>query len=135
MQRLINAFFWFLGLVSIANGLWMLAAGAAWFSGVPAAVPDTGPLNLHLVHDLGVVFCIVGLGAILCAINPQNSAAAQAGVTLFYVGHALVHVVEISTGHLPSQHWWIDAPLTFLPAIILLAIALPSLWCSVVARD
>lgn len=135
MQRLITAFFWLLGLGSIANGLWMLGAGAAWFTGIPAAVPDTGPLNLHLVHDLGVVFCIVGLGSIWCALNPQNAAAVRVGVTLFYVGHALVHVVEITTGHLPLAHWWIDAPLTFLPALILLAITLPSLWCAVVTRD
>ena len=29
--------------------LWMLAAPAGWFVGIPAAVPDTGPLNPHLV--------------------------------------------------------------------------------------
>jgi hypothetical protein len=79
------------------------------------------------VHDLGVVFVIVGLGAIWCARNLARAWPVHIGVTLFYVGHALVHVVEISGGALPPAHWLIDAPLTFLPALVLIAISLPPL--------
>ena len=126
IRQAVLIFYWLLGLGSLANGLWMLLAPMSWFTGIPAGVPDTGPLNLHFVHDIGVVFAVVGLGAIWCARNLKICGPVHAGITLFYVGHALVHVLEISTGHLPAAHWWIDAPLTFLPAIILVAIGLPA---------
>ena len=44
------------------------------------------------------------------------------GLLMFFGGHALIHVVEIVAGRLPPVHWLVDAPLTFLPAILLAAI-------------
>ncbi len=125
MRTLALAFYWLLGLVSVANGIWMLADPATWFTQIPAAVTDTGPLNRHFVHDIGVVFCIVGLGALWCARDPIGAYPAHLGVTLFYAGHALVHVAEISFGLLPRTHWWIDLPLVFLPALALVVLTLP----------
>jgi hypothetical protein len=49
-------------ILNVANGLRMLAAPAGWFVGIPAAVPDTGPFNAHLVRDLGVVYAVCGVG-------------------------------------------------------------------------
>jgi hypothetical protein len=126
MNFAVRWFYRLLGAGSIANGIWMLASPFTWWVGLPAGVPDTGPINFHFVHDLGVVFCIVGLGALYCARKPD--AAVHAGITLFYAGHALVHVVEILSGHLPHAHWWIDAPLVFAPTLALLALSAPPLW-------
>lgn len=126
MRAAAIAFYWLLGLGSLANGIWMLVDPATWFTQIPAAVTDTGPLNRHFVHDIGVVFCIVGLGALWCARNPLGAYAAHLGVTLFYAGHALVHVAEISFGLLPHSHWWIDLPLVFLPALLLVLLTLPA---------
>lgn len=125
MRRTLQVFYGILGLGSLGNGLWMLASPAGWFMGVPAAVPDTGPLNTHFVHDIGVVFCVVGLGALWCARNLDRCQPVHWGITLFYAGHALVHVVEILVGWLPHTHWWIDAPLVFLPALLLMIAGLP----------
>ncbi len=126
MRALAIGFYWLLGLGSLANGLWMLGDPAGWFTQIPAAVPDTGPLNRHFVHDLGVVFCVIGVGALWCARNPVDAYAAHLGVTAFYVGHALVHVLEITAGLLPYAHWWIDLPLVFLPALVLIVLTPPS---------
>jgi hypothetical protein len=126
MRALLKSFYWIFGLGSLVNGLWMLASPAGWYVGIPAAVPDTGPLNTHFVHDIGVVFCVVGLGGIWCARNLERCLPVHWGITLFYVGHALVHVIEILTGWLPGEHWWVDAPLVFLPAVLLVVAGLPS---------
>lgn len=126
LVRFAKLFYWFLGLTSLANGLWMLADPATWFTQIPAAVPDTGPLNQHFVHDIGVVYSIAGLGSIWCARDLAGTYAVHLGVMLFYAGHALVHVAEISLGLLPHSHWWIDLPLVFLPALILMTLTLPA---------
>lgn len=122
MRTAIVLFYRLLGLGGIANGVWMLTSSYTWFTGIPAAVTDTGPLNNHFVHDLGVVFIIAGIGALWCAVQKDFRNPVHVGLTLFYVGHALIHVVEIAVGRLPPAHWLIDAPLTFLPAILLVAI-------------
>jgi hypothetical protein len=122
MRTAIVLFYRLLGFGSIANGVWMLTSSYSWFTGVPAAVPDTGPLNEHFVHDLGVVFVIAGIGALWCAVQRADRNPVHFGLLLFFGGHALIHVVEIAAGRLPPAHWLIDAPLTFLPAIALAAI-------------
>jgi hypothetical protein len=126
LRTLTTGFYWFLGLAGLANGLWMLLDPASWYVQIPAAVPDTGPLNQHFVHDVGVVYCLAGLGAIWCARDPIAAYAAHLGVMLFYVGHALVHVAEILVGMLPHTHWWIDLPLVFLPALVLAVLTVPA---------
>ncbi len=40
----------------------MLADPAGWFVGLPAAVPDSGPLNEHFVRDIGATFTMLGVG-------------------------------------------------------------------------
>lgn len=124
------AVFWYraLALVALANGLWMLADPATWFVNIPAGVPDTGPLNNHFVHDIGVVFLLIGVGAWWCAGHLAEAWPVHLGITGFFVGHAAVHVAEILFGLLPHSHWWIDAPLTFAPALMQLYLSLPGVW-------
>lgn len=121
-----------LGLVSLLNGLWMLIDPSTWYLQIPAGVPDTGPLNNHFVHDIGVVFLLTGLGGIWCfrhmLAQPTSARVIHWGMTGFLGGHALVHVAEISAGLLPADHWWIDAPLTFAPALVLLYLSVPTVW-------
>ena len=45
-----------LSLVSLVNGVWMLADPIRWYEKLPAAVPDTGPFNAHFVRDIGCAF-------------------------------------------------------------------------------
>ena len=47
---------WALAAINLANGVWMLVGPEGWYFGIPAAVPDTGPLNLHFVRDIGSVY-------------------------------------------------------------------------------
>lgn len=115
-----------LGATSIGNGLWMLFSAQNWYDNMPVAIHDTGPLNTHFVHDIGLVYLIAGLAFLWCANDLYKSLNVYIGVLLFYVGHALIHVVEILLGLLPPSHWWIDFPLVFVPAMLLIAL-LPSM--------
>ena len=53
-----------------ANALWMLADPAGWYVGLPAAVPDTGPLNTHFVRDIGSAFGVMSAALFLAAARP-----------------------------------------------------------------
>lgn len=114
-----------LGATSVGNGIWMLLFAKNWYENMPVAIHDTGPLNTHFVHDIGLVYLIAGLALLWCANDLPKSLDVYTGVLLFYVGHALIHVVEILIGLLPPTHWWIDFPLVFVPAMVLIALFFP----------
>jgi len=48
--------FWVLGFGNLANGLWMLFWPEVWYHDLPVGIPDSGPLNLHFVRDLGAAY-------------------------------------------------------------------------------
>lgn len=119
---LLKSFYNLTGALNIGNGIWMLFFAENWYINLPARIEDTGPLNTHFVHDIGLVYCIVGLAAFYCSAKIHNCKAVHFGLLAFTVGHALIHVVEILIGLLPPSHWVIDFPLLFAPALLILAI-------------
>jgi hypothetical protein len=123
MLKIFYAVFCFLSLV---NGAWMLSSPLSWYTHLPAAVPHTGPFNPHFVRDIGVAYLVAALGFGWCALHPGRCRPVHIGLTVFFVGHALIHVFEILAGQLPSTHWLIDAPGVFVPALVLLILAVPS---------
>lgn len=127
MPRVFPAFLIILGWVSLANGLWMMLHAWSWFEWIPG-VSDTGEANAHFIHDVGIAYAVCGLGLIWCARNLSEARPVFIGITLFNVGHALGHVIEISIGQLPPSHWLIDLPLVFLPSALLGLAALPNNW-------
>jgi hypothetical protein len=111
------------GIANLANAAWMLADPAGWYAGLPAAVPDTGPLNTHFVRDIGSAFAVMGAALLFAAFRPALRAPMIAAVALFYVLHALVHVTDTLAGRLPTSHWSIDLPGVYVPAAIMVALA------------
>ena len=110
------------GLGNLANAGWMLADPAGWYAGLPAAVPDTGPLNTHFVRDIGSAFAVMGAALLVAAARPALRVAMLAAVSLFYLLHALVHVTDTIAGRLPPSHWTIDMPGVYVPAVLMLAV-------------
>jgi hypothetical protein len=120
-----DSWFWALaifGIGNLVNAAWMLADPAGWYATLPAAVPDTGPLNTHFVRDIGSAFAVMGCALLLAAVRPALRVAMLGAVSLFYVLHALVHVTDTLAGRLPPSHWAIDAPGVYVPAAIMLAL-------------
>lgn len=116
-----------IALVAAGNAAWMLAHALSWFAWIPG-VDDTGTPNAHFIRDVGIAFAVAAGGLVWVVRNPKRGYPVLVGITLFVVGHALGHVVEILTGILPLDHWWVDFPLVFAPAIALGIIAWPSVW-------
>ena len=114
---------WVLGLFAIgnlANGVWMLADAAGWYVGLPAAVPDFGPLNEHFVRDIGGAFVMMGSGLLWAAFVPSVRFPVVALVTVFHLAHAVVHIQDTVTGAVGPEHWLIDLPV-YVPAVLLVA--------------
>jgi hypothetical protein len=112
------------GVFNLANAVWMLLDPAGWYAGLPAAVPDTGPLNEHFVRDIGSAFAVMGAGMLMAAFRPALRAPLLALVSLFYLLHALVHVTDTVAGRLPASHWAIDFPGVYAPAIVIVAVTM-----------
>lgn len=106
---------------NFANGVWMLADPAGWFATIPG-VTDTGPLNEHFVRDLGATFALVGTAFLWAAFRPRERVAVLSVASVFYVGHALVHVFDTARGLLPPSHWTGDFVPIYAPAALLLAV-------------
>ena len=109
-------------LSNLFNGLWMLADPTHWYFNLPAGVPDFGPLNEHFVRDIGCIYFLMGATLAVGAFLPQWRVAACAVTTLFYVLHAVVHVIDTTRGLVGPEHWAIDLPGIYVPAAILIGI-------------
>ena len=127
MVSYFRAFLNLLGVISLGNGLWMIVHAWSWFEWIPG-VTDTGEANAHFIHDVGIAFTVCAIGLFWCARHLDIARPVFLGITLFIAGHALGHVVEIIAGLLPHSHWYIDIPLVFLPACLLILAALPKNW-------
>lgn len=113
-----------LGAGAIANALWMLAGPMHWYRELPAAVPDTGPFNPHMVRDIGCAFLTVGVAQVWAAFAPPLRLPLVALAALFLCAHAALHVYDTAVGNLPGDHWWLDAPGVYAPALVLVWVTL-----------
>ncbi len=120
-----DAWTWVLAIAALgnlANAAWMLADPAGWYRGLPAAVPDFGPLNEHFVRDIGAAFLMQGVALLWAAFAPAWRVPLVAPVTLFYVLHALAHVYDTERGLVGPAHWTIDLPGVYVPAILMIVL-------------
>ena len=120
--------FWIIGVLNVANGLWMLFAPQHWYLNLPAGVPDTGPFNGHFVRDIGCAFTTIGAAFCAAAARPVHRRAVVMAAALFLALHAAVHVADMLSGRLHHGHWLIDLPGVFLPAILIAVLCLPRWW-------
>ncbi|CAM4809377.1 unnamed protein product [Rotaria magnacalcarata] len=51
-----------IGLINILSAVWMLIAPEHWYYNLPVGVPESGPLNIHLIRDIGCTFLVLGFG-------------------------------------------------------------------------
>ena len=123
---MLKLFYWIGCVISLFNGGWMLLFPFSWYTDLPAGVPHTGPFNQHFVRDIGVAFIVAALGFGWCALRADRARPVHIGLTVFFTGHALIHLADILSGRLPHSHWLIDAPAVFAPAVLLIILSVPS---------
>jgi len=85
-----------LAALMAANGVYMFADPPGWYAAVPG-VPESGPLNLHFVRDIGIAYFTAGT-ALLWSVLGAGWRASALGA-LFLGGHALLHAGETIMGH------------------------------------
>ncbi len=103
----------------LLNGLAMLAAPAYWFNTVPG-VSDTGPLNYHLVRDVGCAYLVAAMGMGWRALRGQaGESAAVLGAT-FLLLHAGGHLLEVAVGICGWGRFLEDVPGVVLPGFVVL---------------
>ncbi|HKD67894.1 MAG TPA: hypothetical protein VKB84_13700 [Candidatus Binataceae bacterium] len=114
---------WLLGVLSVANGLFMLFAPAAWYLGIPG-VASTGPFNQHFVRDIGGAYLTAGGALIWFALDVRARPAVLAAAG-FFVLHALVHLGDALGGRESWDHVMADVPTIYFSALLTLWIAWP----------
>ncbi len=107
-----------IGVVSIANALWMLAGPMHWYTDLPAAVPDTGPFNPHFVRDIGCAFLTAGVALVWAVFEPRYRVPLAAIAGLFLFAHAGLHAYDTLRGALGHDHWLLDLPGVYLPGVL-----------------
>lgn len=112
-----------IAVLGVANGIWMLLDPGHWYEHLPAGVPDTGPLNSHFVRDIGCAFLATGIGLLWAVRAPRFRTPLVGVVALFYVAHAILHVHDTARGILGTDHWLLDLPGVYLPAVLLVIAA------------
>src|SRR3982751_1908931 len=120
-QTLFPAVAWLMGLLAVANGLFMLVAPQNWYVAVPG-VTTTGPFNQHFIRDIGLIFILVGASFAGGAAKPRFRIALWAVPTIWLTGHALFHLWEVAVGIAHQSAMARDFPAVTLPALIGLAL-------------
>ncbi|MCE9619476.1 MAG: hypothetical protein K8R92_06170 [Planctomycetes bacterium] len=85
-----------LAALMAGNGVYMFLEPPAWYAAVPG-VPDTGPLNLHFVRDIGLAYLTAGAALAWSELGAGWRASALGAM---FIGlHSLLHVGETFMGH------------------------------------
>ncbi len=113
-----------LGALALGNGLIMGIAPEPWFVRIAA---DTGPLNFHLVRDVGAAYATSGIAALWAARAPQFRGPLALTAALFQGLHGAIHVFDVLAGTQPASHLLEDFPGVYLPTLVLIGIAVHAL--------
>jgi hypothetical protein len=115
---------WIIAAMDIVNGIEMFFFPAAWFFRLVPGVTETGPFNGHLVMDGGTFFLAVGVGLVAAALNPRRNAIAVVVAAVAGVMHSILHLYSHAAGILSLKHMMTEILGIYVPAIVLIAIAI-----------
>jgi uncharacterized protein YjeT (DUF2065 family) len=112
-----------LGVVLLANGIFMLVSPERWYVLVPG-VTSTGPFNQHFLRDIGLIFVFMGGAFLVGVVRPQFRILLWAAAAIWLCGHALFHFWEVAVGICSPSDLVRDFPAVTLPAIIAVLLTL-----------
>jgi len=106
-----------LGLVTLANGVFMTVAPESWYWLVPG-VPDRGPFNQHFVRDIGINYMLIGAAFNYGAMYEKHRLLLWLMPTAWLVGHAIFHVWEVLVGICEPESLIVDFGGVTVPALL-----------------
>ncbi|EQC51791.1 hypothetical protein M901_0663 [Bacteriovorax sp. DB6_IX] len=112
-------FFSFLSIGNLINGLWMLIHPKSWYLYLPGRVSDFGPMNEHFIRDLGCLYTIFGVLSAKAFVDKSKREDIHALMTLFSLGHVVVHLFDTLRGLVAFEHLYMDFPLVYAPTIVM----------------
>ncbi len=110
-----------LGLLMLANGVFMIASPEPWYWLIPG-VPDRGPFNPHFVRDIGFLYMLMGGAFVYGSLYPRHFVTLCWVPTAWLVLHALFHVWEVIVGICGPQALLEDFAGVTLPALLAVAL-------------
>ncbi|WP_440053135.1 hypothetical protein ACSLBF_09270 [Pseudoalteromonas sp. T1lg65] len=108
-----------LGVLSFANGLFMILAPESWYWLIPG-VPDRGPFNQHFLRDIGIIYTLMGVTFIVGAIYKSLRFSLWLLPAAWLTGHAIFHIWEVLVGICGPESLLQDFAGVTLPAILAL---------------
>src|SRR6266850_3472866 len=120
----IVAILWIIAVMDIVTGIEMFFFPGAWFFRLVPGVTETGPFNGHLVMDGGTFFLAVGIGLVAAALNPRGNAVAVVVAAVAGIMHSILHLYSHAAGLLSAQHMVTEVLGIYVPAIVLVVIAI-----------
>ncbi len=115
---------WIIAVMDIVTGIEMFFFPGAWFFRLVPGVTETGPFNGHLVMDGGTFFLAVGIGLVAAALNPRRNAIAIVVAAVAGIMHSILHLYSHAAGLLSAQHMVTEVLGIYVPAIVLVVIAI-----------
>lgn len=128
-KQLLSLAYILLALGYALNGVWMVAAPQLWLQVFPVGDANSAS-SLYFVRSLGIADIALSPLFFWCARNLKKRKPVHFALTLFAVGIAAVNAVEIAFAPVipASAQFWVPMLLGFfLPALLLLIMALPPL--------
>jgi hypothetical protein len=120
----IKALLWILAAMTLINGVAMFFFPSAWFFRLVPGVPETGPYNMHLVMDSGTFYLGVGVGLVAAAIDPVRNAIAVVVAAVAGTMHSILHLWSHAEGLLTWNAAATEIFGIYIPALVLIAIAI-----------
>lgn len=124
----LRIFYGIMGVLALANGVYMINQPEHWYYNLPGKIPDMGAYNGHFIRDIGLAYMISGIGFLWSIPYVAKCRIVHIGNTLFVTGHAALHVVDIASERLPMDHILHDAPGVLIPGVIMLVLCVPAVW-------
>ena len=106
-----------LGLLSLANGVFMLTAPEPWYWAIPG-VPDRGPFNQHFIRDIGFIYVLIGATFSYGAVYARHRFQLWLLPTAWLALHAAFHVWEVAVGICGPESLIEDFAGVTLPAVL-----------------
>ena len=102
-------------------GAWLLVAPQSFYATIPG-VAEIGPMNAHLLRDVGIAYAVLALGSGFAVTSLSRAVFATSTSALYLGGHAASHLImELANGN--ERVARAEAAGIFLPAILAITIA------------